>query len=572
MWKLFRFMKEYRRDCVLGPLFKLLEVVFELAVPLVMAGIIDEGIGSANRALILKNGLLLVLLAVVAIISVVTAQYFSARAAVGFATRVRHEVFAKIQRLSFDTLDELGTSTLVTRITSDVNQVQSGINLGLRLLLRSPFVVFGALLMAFFIDTQAAAVFSVVIAVLLAVVFAVLLWCIPRYRTVQQNLDAILGITKENLDGVRVLRAFNQQEAEQRRFSLKNEQMTKFNLFVGRITALLNPATVVIINLGLVALIHTGALRVSAGALTQGQVIALSNYMGQILVELVKLANLIITIAKAWACGNRIEALLEVPDAANAAGSSDEKAVPAIIFDGVTFAYPDAGGAALRDLSFSVPRGSVFGIIGGTGAGKSSLVNLIPAHHYPTHGTVRINGLQTAEWETAALRGRIGMVAQKARLFRGTIRDNILWGRADASEEAIERALTISQAKEFVMQRAKGLNAVIEQGGGNLSGGERQRLSIARALVREPEILILDDSTSALDAATDMRLRQALRALADTTVVIVSQRTSSIRHADQILVLDGGACVGLGTHDALLETCPIYREIYDSQYREEAGA
>ena len=570
MGKLFRYLKDYKKECILGPLFKLLEASFELLVPLVMAAIIDDGIGGGDQELVLRLGVLLVFLGLVGLVCSVTAQYFAAKAAVNFSARLRSVLFGHIQRLCFADLDRLGGDTLITRMTSDINQVQTGVNLALRLLLRSPFIVFGAMVMAFTIDVRAALVFVGAILALSLVVFGIMLWSIPRYKTVQKNLDGVLAITRENLEGVRVLRAFNKQDDEIRQFDGQNQKLTRFGLFVGRVSALMTPLTYVLINLALVILIRTGAMQVSAGILSQGHVVALVNYMSQILVELIKMANLIITITKAWACGNRVELLLEVSPEKTGGETAEAAGSPAVVFDHVSLTYPGAGGEALTDLNFSVPRGTVFGIIGGTGAGKSSAVNLIPCFYEPTAGSVRVDGLDTRRWDRSALRGRIGMVAQKAALFRGTIRENLLWGNESATEDQIRRALEISQAGEFVAERAEGLEAEVEQEGRNLSGGQRQRLTIARAMVREPEILILDDSASALDYATDAKLRKALRTLKDTTVFIVSQRTSSIRFADQILVLDDGHAVGLGTHDVLLESCPVYREIYDSQYQKEA--
>ncbi len=570
MRKLFRYLRGYRRECILGPLFKLLEASFELLVPLVVASMIDDGIAAGDRGLVLRLGAVLVGLAAVGLISSITAQYFAAKASVQFGGALRHALFAHIQQLSFSQQDRLGGATLITRMTSDINQVQTGVNLALRLLLRSPFIVFGAMVMAFTIDVRAAWIFVIAIAALCIVVFGLMLWSIPRYREVQRNLDGVLGITRENLAGVRVLRAFNKQHEEIRQFDGQNEKLTRFGLFVGRVTSLMNPLTYVMINLALVALIRAGALEVNSGVLTQGQVVALVNYMSQILVELIKMANLIITITKAWACGNRIERLLELPVEAGGSEVSDDLNAPAVVFDHVSLTYDEASGESLTDLSFTVPRGSVFGIIGGTGSGKSSVVNLIPGYYKPTSGTVRIAGLPTEQWSDKALRARIGLVPQKALLFRGTIRENLLWGNPGATDAQIQRALDISQSAEFVSGKAGGLDEPVEQGGRNFSGGQRQRLTIARAVVREPEILILDDSASALDFATDAKLRKALRSLTDTTVFIVSQRTSSIRFADQILVLDDGHAVGLGTHEELLETCPVYREIYDSQYQKEA--
>ena len=570
MGKLFRYLKGYGKECILGPLFKLLEASFELLVPLVMAAIIDHGIADGDRGLVLRLGLLLVVLGLVGLASSITAQYFAAKASVSFGQALRHALFAHIQGLSFSQMDRLGGSTLITRLTSDINQVQSGVNLALRLLLRSPLIVFGSMIMAFTIDVRAALVFVVTIVALSVVVFGIMLWSIPRYRTAQKNLDSVLGVTRENLAGVRVLRAFNKQSEEIRQFRAENEKLTGFGLFVGRVTALLNPLTYVLINLALIVLIQTGALQVQVGVLTQGQVVALVNYMSQILVELIKLANLIITITKAWACGNRVASLLEVPCPGDGDVTEGDPAAPAVQFDGVSLTYDGAGGDSVSDLTFTVPRGSVFGIIGGTGSGKSTVVNLIPGFYLPTAGTVTVDGVETGRWARESLRGRIGVVPQKAQLFRGTIRDNLRWGNPDATEPQLRRALEISQAAEVVDRLDKGLDAVVDQGGRNLSGGHRPRLTIARAVVRQPEILILDDSASALDFATDARLRQALRSLAGTTVFIVSQRTSSIRFADQILVLEDGRMAGLGTHEQLLETCPVYREIHESQFGKEA--
>ena len=572
MGNLFSGLRDYKKECILGPLFKLLEASFELLVPLVVAAMIDDGIASGDRGLLVRLGLLLVGLALVGLASSVTAQYFAAKAAVHFAGGLRSRVFARLQQLSYTQLDVIGGPTLITRMTSDINQVQTGVNLALRLLLRSPFIVFGAMVMAFTIDLRAASIFAAAIAVLCVVVFGLMLWGIPRYRTVQKNLDGLLSVTRENLEGVRVLRAFNKQDGEVMRFDAQNEKLTKYGLFVGRVTSLMNPVTYVLINLALVILLHTGAVRVDAGGLTQGQVVALVNYLSQILVELIKMANLIITITRAWACGNRVEQLLETVPDADGGETAPAGGDPAIVFDHVTMTYAGAGGPSLTDISFTVPRGSVFGIIGGTGAGKSSVVQLIPGFYHPTEGAVLVDGLSTDRWQGAELRSRVGMVPQRPQLFRGTIRSNLLWGNPQAEDEALDRALDVAQARDFVEARAGGLDAPVEQGGRNLSGGQRQRLTIARAVARRPEILILDDSASALDFATEARLRQALRGLTDTTVVLVSQRTASIRHADQILVLDDGHAVGLGTHEQLMETCPVYREIHESQYRKEAEA
>lgn len=572
MLKLFRFLREDRKECILAPLFKLFEAALDLLVPLVVAWMIDRGVDGGDRGLVLWLGALLVGLGLAGLAGSITAQYFAAKAAVGFSSRLRHGLFAHIQRLSYPALDTIGGDTLITRMSSDVNQIQTGINLALRLLLRSPFIVFGALVMAFVVDAESAGIFAAAIGALCVVVFGLMLWGIPRYKTVQQKLDQVTGSVRENLSGVRVLRAFNRQGAEVERFDGRNGALTRFSLFVGRVSALMNPLTLAIVNLALAALLQTGAVRISVGALTQGQVTALVEYLSQILVELVKLANLTLTITKAWACGNRVQALLETPPEESGTAAQGDPEAPAIAFEGVGLAYPGAGEEAVSGLTFTVPRGSVFGIIGGTGSGKSTVANLIPGFYKPTSGRVRIDGVPTAEWDAAALRQKVGVVAQRAMLFRGTIRENLLWGDENASEAALRAALERSQSAEFVDKLELGLDAPVEQGGRNLSGGQRQRLTIARALARNPEILILDDSASALDFATDAKLRRALRELEDTTVIVISQRTSSIQFAAQILVLDDGEAVGLGTHDELLKTCPVYREIYESQYKKEGCA
>jgi len=567
MRKLFRYLKSYRRECVLAPLFKLFEAAMDLLVPLVVASMIDYGIAGGDRVSILRLGALLAGLGLAGLAASVTAQYFAARAATGFAASLRHTLFGHIQSLSYDGLDRLGGDTLITRMTSDINQIQTGVNLALRLLLRSPFIVFGALVMAALVDARVSLVFAAAIAALCVVVFGLMLWGIPRYRSVQQRLDLVTASVRENLSGVRVLRAFNRQEGEIRQFDLRSRGLTRFSLFVGRVSALMNPLTLVIVNLALVAVLQTGAVRAGEGVLTQGQVTALVEYLSQILVELVKLATLTLTITRSWACGNRVESLLEVPSETAGTETAGRPDAPAVVFEGVSLTYPGALGEAVSDLSFTIPRGSVFGVIGGTGSGKSSLVNLIPGFYRPTAGRVLVGGVETSNWDNAALRARVGMVAQKTQLFRGTVRENLLWGDEKAGEERLAEALSLSQSAEFVEKLEGGLDAPVEQGGRNLSGGQRQRLTIARAMVRRPEILILDDSASALDFATDARLRKALRSLTDTTVVIVSQRTSSIRFADQILVLEDGRAAGLGTHETLLETCPVYREIHESQIK-----
>lgn len=570
--KLLVYLRDYRKECVLGPLFKLLEALFELFVPLVMTSIIDVGIAQGRRDYIFGRCGILVLLAVVGLASSITAQYFAAKAATGFSARLRSKLFAHVQSLSYTELDSLGTATMITRMTSDVNQVQNGVNLALRLLLRSPFVVFGAMIMAFTIDLPSASVFAVVIGVLLAVVFAIILTTIPMYRRVQGGLDQVTSATRENLAGVRVLRAFRKEKDEVREYARRNETLNRLQLRVGRISNLLNPLTYVILNVAVVALLYTGGLQVQSGRLTQGQVVALYNYMSQILVELIKFANLIITMTKAVACGNRIQAVLEVRSS-QAPGTKALQGRGEVEFRQVGMGYAGASGEAISDVSFRARPGETIGIIGGTGSGKSTLVNLIPRFYDVSRGQVLVDGTDVRELEPEALRQRIGVVPQKAVLFRGTIRSNLLWGKEDATEGELEEALRIAQALEIVKGKPQGLDTPVEQGGTNLSGGQRQRLTIARALVRKPEILILDDSASALDYATDAGLRQAIAAMNPApTTFIVSQRAASIRGADRILVLEDGHVVGQGAHEALLESCQVYREIYDSQFRKEAAA
>ena len=560
------YLKQYRKECVLGPLFKLLEALFELFVPLVMTSIIDVGIATGSRRYILERCGLLVLLAVVGLVCSITAQYFAARAATGFSARLRSALFAHLQGLSYREIDTLGSATMITRMTSDVNQLQKGVNLALRLLLRSPFVVFGAMVMAFTIDVPGATVFAVAIPVLLAVV------TIPMYRKVQNRLDGVTAATRENLTGVRVLRAFRKEQEEIAEFSRRNRLLNQLQLRVGRISNLLNPVTYVILNLAVVALLRTGALRVNSGALTQGQVVALYNYMSQILVELIKFANLIITMTKAVACGNRIQSVFAMQSSQTSGSRHPEEALRGQVeFRNAGITYGVAGAEALSGVSFLARPGQTVGIIGGTGSGKSTLVNLIPRFYDATQGQVLVDGVDVRELNLEELRRRIAVVPQKAVLFRGTIRSNLLWGREDATEEELQAALTVAQAMEIVQEKDQGLDAEVQQGGGNLSGGQRQRLTIARALIRQPEILILDDSASALDYATDARLRAAIGALPNPpTTFVVSQRAASIRHADWILVLDDGRVVGQGTHETLLEQCPVYQEIYHSQFRKEA--
>lgn len=573
MKKLLKYITEYRKECILGPLFKLLEACFDLTVPLVMSWLIDRGISQNDVPYIWKMGGLLLILAAIGLTCSITAQYFAAKAAVGFATKLRHAVFKHIESLSFTEMDEAGTSMMITRMTSDINQVQSGTNLALRLFLRSPFIVFGAAVMAFTIDVKAALVFAVVIPLLALVVFGIMLITMPMYQKVQGHLDRLLGVTRQNLSGVRVIRAFNKEQAERESFGRENDLLTRMQLFVGRISALMNPVTYIMINGALVALIWTGAVRIDMGTLKQGQIVALINYMSQILVELVKMANTIIMSTKCVACGNRIQALLEVEssleDGSQSFEENGQEVTPARIeFDHVSLTYKGAGGESLEDITFTAEPGKTIGIIGGTGSGKSSLVHMIPRFYDATEGSVRINGQDVKSYRMDDLRQHIGIVMQKAVLFHGTIRENIRWGAPEATDEQINEALELAQAAEVVAGKPEGLDYEIEQGGRNLSGGQRQRFTIARALVRKPSVLILDDSASALDFATDAKLRKALAGLKSTsTIFIVSQRTSSIQQADKILVLDDGKLVGMGTHEELLENCSVYKEIYDSQFK-----
>ena len=573
MTKLFIYFKDYVKESILGPLFKLLEATLELFVPLVVAAIIDTGIKNGDRSYIIRMCLLLVILGIAGLVFSVTAQYYAAKAAVGFIKKLKQRLFSHIQTFSFTQLDTIGTSTLITRMTSDMNQLQTGVNLALRLLLRSPFVVFGAMVMAFTVDVKAALVFVAAIPVLSAVVFGIMIWCIPLYRKVQEKLDKVLGMARENLTGVRVIRAFSIEESEIKNFEEKNDELTTMQKHVGRISSLMNPVTYVIINLAVIALVYTGAVRVEAGIITQGAVVALYNYMSQILVELIKLANLIINITRSVACGNRIQAVLDIEPDIKESHRIPERIKPDNIveFRNVYLRYKNAGDYSLSNLNFKVRRGETIGIIGGTGSGKSSLVNLIPRFYDATSGEVIIDGVNVKDFPVEELRRKIAVVPQKAVLFKGTVRDNIRWGKNDASDEEIYEALTVSQAKEMVESKG-GLDYEIEQGGRNLSGGQKQRLTIARALVRKPEILILDNSASALDFATDAALRKAIREMRHTpTVFVVSQRTSSIQYADKIIVLDDGQIVGIGKHDELMRSCPVYREIYDSQFKKEGA-
>ena len=567
MKKLLVYLKGYEKETVLAPLFKMLEALFELFVPLVMAAVIDVGIGGHDRGYVIRMCLVLIALGVIGLACSITAQYFAAKAATGFSTVLRRELFAHIQSLSYTEMDNLGTSTLITRMTSDINQVQSGVNLVLRLFLRSPFIVFGAMIMAFTVDVKAAMIFVVAIPMLSVVVFGIMIWTMPLYRRVQGALDKVLGLTRENLTGVRVIRAFCLEEQEQTHFREKNECLTDMQKFVGKISGLMNPLTYIIVNGAVVVLLHTGAIRVDQGIITTGAVVALVNYMNQILVELVKLANLIINITKSVACGNRIQSVLEIPSSMKNGSDTNLARADEVVFDHVGLTYAQAGTESLTDIDFSVKAGQTIGIIGGTGSGKSSLVNLIPRFYDATAGAVKINGKNVKDFDLETLRKMVGIVPQKAVLFKGTIEDNLRWGKKDATEEELWEALETAQAAEFVRERADGLQAKIDQGGKNLSGGQRQRLTIARALVGHPGILILDDSASALDFATDAALRKALREMKGNPIVfIVSQRTSSIHHADQIIVLDDGMVAGIGTHQELLENCPVYQEIHYSQF------
>ena len=564
-------MKDYKKESFLAPLFKLLEASFDLIVPLIIAQIINVGIANRDKGYILLMCGLLVIQGIVGLVCAITAQYFAAKAAVGFSTKLRHALFNKIQTLSYSELDTVGTSTLITRMTSDVNQVQNGVNLVLRLFLRSPFIVFGAMIMAFTIDVRSALVFAVAIPLLSIVVFGIMLWTMPLYKKVQQALDSVLSTTRENLTGVRVIRAFCKEKTEIDEFDSRNNTLNHLQQFVGKISALMNPLTYVLINLAVVVLIYVGALQVKSGNLNQGDVVALYNYMSQILVELVKLANLIITITKALACANRVESVLELTSSLEKTPEVQAEANPAKVeFRHVNLRYHGASADSLSDIDFRAEPGQTIGIIGGTGSGKTSLVNLIPHFYDATGGTVLVDGRDVKSYDPDELRYKIGVVPQKAVLFKGTIRENLLWGNPNATPADIDKALEVSQAKEIVSGKEGGLEAPVEQNGKNLSGGQRQRLTIARALVRNPEILILDDSASALDFATDARLRKAIREMDNSpTVFIVSQRTSSIRHADKIIVLDDGQVCGIGTHDELLENCEVYQEIYQSQFAKE---
>ncbi len=576
MKRIWLYLKEYKKECVFAPLFKMLEALFELFVPLVVASIIDVGIAGKDSGYIIKMCGMLVALAIIGLTCSITAQYFSAKAAVGCATGLRHHLFKHIQGFSFTEMDTIGTSTLITRMTSDINQVQNGVNLVLRLFLRSPFIVFGAMVMAFTIDVHAALVFVATIPVLAIVVFGIILSTRPMYKNVQAGLDKVLGITRQNLTGVRVIRAFNKQQDEIREFKTANEQLNKLQKFVGKISGLMNPLTYVIINVAIVILLWTGAVRVNEGSLSQGQVVALYNYMSQILVELIKLANLVISVTKALACANRIDSVFAVKSGmADGVESIDnskqnDNKENVVEFRNVSLKYEGAGAESLTDISFSVKKGQTVGIIGGTGSGKSSLVNLIPRFYDATSGEVLVNGVNVKDIRIKSLRENVGIVLQKALLFKGSIRENMKWGKKDATDSEIMEALEIAQAREFVDKKDGKLDAFVDQGGKNLSGGQRQRLTIARAVVKKPEILILDDSASALDYATDAALRKSIRQMKNNpTVFIVSQRAASLMYADKIIVLDDGNVAGIGTHDELLKSCEVYQEIYYSQFKKE---
>ena len=575
MRKLLTYLKDYRKESILAPLFKMLEASFELFIPLVVASIIDKGIGGSDKAYIYRMGLVMILLGVIGLACSVTAQYFSAKAAVGFTAKVKSELYRHIQSLSYTELDQLGTSALITRMTSDMNQVQTGINLTLRLLLRSPFVVFGAMIMAFTVNAKAAFVFVVIIPLLCVVVFGIMLFNIPMYRKVQGRLDRVLELTRENLTGARVLRAFNKQNDEIGRYRESTEELNKVQMLAGRVSGLMNPVTYVIINGGIIALIWSGAIQVDQGSISQGQLTALVNYMSQILVELIKMANLIISITKAVACGNRIQAVFDLKSSmeyGTLRNPHTDQTSPILTFQNVGFRYPGASEELLSDLSFTVNDGEMVGIIGGTGAGKTALVDLVARFYDATRGEIRLMGHDIRDYEEKSLRQMIGIVPQNVMLFQGTIEDNLRWRKKDAASEEIDRALEISQAKEFVQRRPKGLQTWIRQGGKNFSGGQKQRLTIARAIVGNPKILILDDSASALDFATDAKLRMALRGMKPApTVFLVSQRASSVRYANKIIVLDDGAVADIGTHNELLKSCPVYQEIYYSQFPKGGG-
>lgn len=571
MFQLLRYLKNYKKESVLAPLFKMLEACFDLLVPLVVAAIIDHGIAQRDSGYVWKMGGVLVVLAVAGLAFSITAQYFAAKASAGFGKRLRHDLFAHIGGLSYTQIDQYGASTFITRMTADINQIQTQVNMALRLLLRSPFIVVGAMIMAFTVDVKTALVFAVSIPVLSVIVYGIMLITIPLYKRVQGMLDRVMESTRENLNGTRVIRAFNQEKEEIVRYQEENEILNRFQIFAGRISTLMNPATYIVVNVAIIAILWVGGQRVQSGSLTQGEVVALVNYMSQVLVELIKLASLIINLTKAFACARRVNDIFAIQGEQDDGTLSEgiDKNIK-VEFDNVSLKYAGAGGESIQHICMKVKPGETVGIIGGTGSGKTSLVNLIPGFYKATEGVVKIEGSDIREFQKQALREKVRMVPQKALLFQGTIRSNLLWGNGDATEEELIDALKKSQSYEFVMEREKGLDAEVAQSGKNFSGGQKQRLTIARALVGKPEILILDDSSSALDFATDARLRAAIRALEGVTTFVVSQRTSSIMHADQILVLDDGQMAGLGTHETLLENCQVYREIYESQFQQNA--
>ncbi len=577
MKKLLVYMKNYKKECVLGPLFKLLEAGFALTVPLVTAAIIDYGIANQDKSYVIRYGGVLLLLALIGLVCSITAQFFAAKAAVGFAANLRHALFSHIEQLSFSEIDQIGTSTLITRMTSDINQVQSGVNMALRLFLRSPFIVFGAMILAFFIDLQAALVFAIVIPMLALVIFGIMGVSMPLYKKVQGALDRVLGSTRENLTGIRVIRAFHREAEEEEQFCEENDFLAKSQLFVGRISALTNPVTYVMINGALIVLLWVSGVRIDAGSLTSGEVIALINYLSQILVELIKLANTIVLSNKALACAARVESVMDVNSSLGIqemfnVPSVGEKKKGQVVFEGVSMCYQGSQEPSVAGVNFVAEPGDTIGIIGGTGSGKSTLVNLIPRFYDVSEGCVKVDGQDVRSYSLKELRDRIGIVMQKAVLFKGTIRENLLWGNEDATDEELREALELSQSMEFVEKKEDGMESFVEQGGRNLSGGQKQRLTIARALIRKPEILIFDDSTSALDYATDAKLRSGLKKLSyHPTIFMVSQRTSSIRHADKIIVLEDGEVIGMGTHNELLENCQVYAEIHYSQYQKKEG-
>lgn len=571
MFQLLRYLKNYKKESVLAPLFKMLEACFDLLVPLVVAAIIDHGIAQRDSGYVWKMGGVLVVLAVAGLAFSITAQYFAAKASAGFGKRLRHDLFAHIGGLSYTQIDQYGASTFITRMTADINQIQTQVNMALRLLLRSPFIVVGAMIMAFTVDVKTALVFAVSIPVLSVIVYGIMLITIPLYKRVQGMLDRVMESTRENLNGTRVIRAFNQEKEEIVRYQEENEILNRFQIFAGRISTLMNPATYIVVNIAIIAILWVGGQRVQSGSLTQGEVVALVNYMSQVLVELIKLASLIINLTKAFACARRVNDIFAIQgeqDGGTLSEGIDNNIK--VEFDNVSLKYAGAGGESIQHICMKVKPGETVGIIGGTGSGKTSLVNLIPGFYKATEGVVKIEGSDIREFQKQALREKVRIVPQKALLFQGTIRSNLLWGNGDATEEELVDALKKSQSYEFVMEKEKGLDAEVAQSGKNFSGGQKQRLTIARALVGKPEILILDDSSSALDFATDARLRAAIRALEGVTTFVVSQRTSSIMHADQILVLDDGQMAGLGTHETLLENCQVYREIYESQFQQNA--